>query len=60
VQWGSVLCETEEYIRQKVYFACRTDGEYNEVENTWKKIPAYLVVASMGKRNRGRGRDLCV
>jgi hypothetical protein len=47
-KWGPVISSNEDYIKQKIYFACRTDGIFNEIENTWKKIPSFLVVALVG------------
>jgi len=47
-KWGPLISSNNEYIKQKIYFACRTDGVFNEADNTWKKIPSFLVVAVIG------------
>ncbi len=47
-KWGPVVDRTEDYLKQKVYFSCRTDGTYSESENLWKKFAGFLVVAVIG------------
>ncbi|CAD8125436.1 unnamed protein product [Paramecium sonneborni] len=46
-KWGPIVQETKEYIRQKVYFAIKTDGIYDEVTNIWKQTPCQLIVATV-------------
>ena len=40
--------QNKDYIKQNIYFACRTDGVYEESENCWKRQPSFLVVATIG------------
>jgi len=57
-RWGPIVDKTDDYLKQKVYFSCRTDGTYNENENLWKKFAGFLVVAIIGnfslKKNNKR------
>ena len=47
-KWGPIVDRTEDYIKQKVYFSCRTDGTYTENDNLWKRFAGFLVVAVIG------------
>ena len=48
-QWGPVISSNQDYVKQRVYFACRTDGVFKENDNSWEKIPSFLVVANIGE-----------
>lgn len=39
--------------RQKIFFSFRTDGTYDENNNTWKSVPSQLVIANIDIPNPG-------
>ncbi|KRX07074.1 WD40-repeat-containing domain [Pseudocohnilembus persalinus] len=53
-QWGPIISENEEYIRQKIFFATKTDGIYNETDNSWSKQPSSIIVAHVDTPRQGK------
>jgi hypothetical protein len=47
VQWGPLLQQNNEFILQRLYFSCKTDGVYNQVDNNWTNTPNYIVMANL-------------
>jgi hypothetical protein len=47
VQWGPLLQQNPEFIQQRLYFSCKTDGIYNQQENNWTNTPNYIVMATL-------------
>lgn len=47
VQWGPLLQQNSEFIQQRLYFSCKTDGIYNEGDNSWTNTPNYIVMANL-------------
>lgn len=47
VQWGPLLQQNNEYIVQRLYFSCKTDGIYNSNDNNWTNTPNYIVMANL-------------
>ncbi|EGR27180.1 WD repeat protein [Ichthyophthirius multifiliis] len=53
-QWGPVIQQNSQYIKQNIFFACRTDGTYIEQENSWQKQPSQLIVAQIDIPQHGK------
>ena len=50
-RWGKVLERNKDYIKQEVYFSCRTDATYNQVTATWKKLGSFIILATIGRNS---------
>lgn len=47
LQWGNILQSTPQYVTQRLYFSCRTDGVYNFGNQTWQNTPNYIIISSV-------------
>lgn len=47
LQWGQILHSNAEETFQRLYFTCRTDGNYNSATQTWNNTPNYIVMSTV-------------
>ena len=53
-KFGNVIEEAKHYIRQQLIFSCRTDAEYNTMDNSWNKLGSFFVIASYDAPHQDR------
>ena len=46
LQWGGILQSNSEFLTQRLFFSCRTDGVYGS-DSTWQGQPNMIIMSSI-------------